>query len=389
MPFEIQLDQLPAGFALSASKAGEEAKVQFAGVATSEDGELLIRYLGTVTDLLSALNAQGQTVRPSQVDNLLAFIRRDKTATVYLNELQLSSKVRMARAIKDGDPVWKDDVIEIAESRLGDVPVPDDAGVVVVVSYGWRKAVLFDYGGLNDRTVRHYDVWPTLGQLVARLLFQERLSISDNDWKQLLAIRWFPFVGLSNAMIQRVLTHARASWGTSELLPDMKAELLGQVEEFLEAWTKLGQFKPHAPLLERAVERFKAEDYVSCTAIIFPRIEGILRAHRTLTAPANGAGQKELAEQAVASVADNPFSLLLPHRFQDYLREVFFANFDEQNATIPVGRNSVGHGVADPADFNLETAMLGILICHQLFYCFPPNEDASGSPGNIVGNAEH
>jgi hypothetical protein len=38
---------------------------------------------------------------------------------------------------------------------------------------------------------------------------------------------------------------------------------------------------------------------------------------------------------------------------------------------LPLSRNSVGHGVAYASEFNLESALIAILVCHQLFYCFP------------------
>ena len=71
---------------------------------------------------------------------------------------------------------------------------------------------------------------------------------------------------------------------------------------------------------------------------------------------------------AVDAKADNEGSLLLPQRFKDYLKDVYFANFDLTKENVPLSRHSVGHGVAKASDVNLKSAVLGILIVHQLFY---------------------
>jgi len=386
VPHEIKLDMLPGGIALQAAKKDERALIQCAGIATSEDGELLIRYLEFAGRMLDQLREHGHSFARSQVDNFLAIIRRDQTTTVYVNELQLVSKVRVARDVEAGTSVFKDDIVDIAEARFDGITIPDDAGVIVVISDGWRKAVLFDFAPLGSTpTARHYDIWPMLGQLLARLGYQELFSISDNDWKALFACRWFPFVGLSNSIIGNLLGHVRAGWGASELLSEIKAELLTKLDRFLGAWKSKQEFSSHVQLLERAAERFKAEDYASCTALVFPRIEGLMRAHHAIAAPSEPRTQSSLSSNAVASLADNPYSLLLPIRFQEYLKDVFFAKFDETQQNIPISRNSIGHGVASAADYNLETAMLGLLICHQLFHSFPPNSTSRGS--DIANNA--
>lgn len=377
MPHEISLDRLPAGLTLHAARGGDTVSVQDAGAATTDDGEVCYQYLGFATELLYELHAAGHSIAPSQVDSFFAIIRRDRSATLYINELPLISTFRISRACEAGEKVTADDVIDFSQSRLGDVHIPPDAGYIAVVSHQWRKGILFDFAPLRHETPpeRDYDVWPILGQIVGRLMFQERLSISRDDWKRLFACRWFPFAGLKNASIQKLLGHVRAEWKVEELLPEFKVELLAKVNCFLESWKNKEQFIGRAPLLDRAVERFEAEDYLSCTSIIYPTIEGILRAHHAIASPNTERKQNALSATAVATVIDNPYSLLLPRRFQAYLCQVFFATFDENSPTIPVSRNSVGHGVASVDDYGLEAALIALLTCHQLYYCFPPDRN--------------
>ena len=61
-------------------------------------------------------------------------------------------------------------------------------------------------------------------------------------------------------------------------------------------------------------------------------------------------------------------SLMLPVRFRRWLREWYFRNFNEKNADVPLSRNSIGHGISAPADYDFHTATLGFLAVDQLFY---------------------
>jgi hypothetical protein len=74
------------GVAAKARRKGETASVRVTGFLSSEDGQELITHLEQFPSTL-LLKAVGTKVPPSHVDNLLAIVRRDKTATVYVNEL--------------------------------------------------------------------------------------------------------------------------------------------------------------------------------------------------------------------------------------------------------------------------------------------------------------
>ena len=118
--------------------------------------------------------------------------------------------------------------------------------------------------------------------MYGQVLFQERLSISDAEWDVLFSTKWFPFVGLSNEKIDALISHIRSGWDPDENLDDIVSETKNRVSQMLESWSKHPSFLPHFGLLERAVERFQNDDPVCCTALLFPRIEGILRTHHSI-----------------------------------------------------------------------------------------------------------
>lgn len=367
MPVEINLGMPPAGYAITGARSGENVAVQFLEFTSTEDGQHFIQRLeGIPSDILKRLSP---SISPSQVDNMLAICRRDGTATVYVNEVVQRARVRASGPVEAGAIVTKNDIVDVDRLEL-DVQISDDAGVVFVFSVGWRKGLFYDFGPIGgpDPQPRQYDLAAMFGQAYCHVLFQERFSISDAEWDALFAAKWFPFTGLRNESIDALISYVRCGWDPDEKLDNLVAELKGRVTQMLDGWRTHSSFAPHIDILQRAAERFQSDDFVSCTGLLFPRIEGILRTHHTSLGTANRPSPENLTETAVASKLNNKKCLLLPHRFAAYLRDVYFANFNPVAQDIDVSRHSVAHGVATASGFNQKSALLGLLVVHQLFY---------------------
>ncbi len=343
MSAEVILDSVPIGIAVESSR-GESVRVQPIGFLSSEDGQQLIRQLEKLPSTL-LMKAVGNRVSPSQVDNLLAIVRRDKTATVYVNELQPQVISKIAKAKARGEPVFMDDIVDITAVELG-VEVPPNAGVVIVFSWGWRKGLFYDFGPLGpNASPREFDLPAVLGELYARLLFQERYRISDNEWARLFECGWFPFAGLGNETIGLMLTHLRAGWDIDELTPRITEEVRGKAPSFLQAWLLHPALASHGPILESAVGHFLSGDHVNCAALLYPQIEGVLRSF------------------PMGAHAGRPGSLLMPHRFEDYLKEVYVPRFNPAACV---------EGQAATAALQQKSATVAILVVHQLFHSFEP-----------------
>ena len=61
-------------------------------------------------------------------------------------------------------------------------------------------------------------------------------------------------------------------------------------------------------------------------------------------------------------------SALLPRRFEQYLLRVFFAPFDQRANTVPLSRNSIGHGIAKPESFDFLNSVLGFMAIDAILY---------------------
>lgn len=364
---QVELGDAPAGYAVTSGRSGEDVLIRFREFTSSEDGQDFIQRLEGIPNKI--LQLLPSPTSPSQVDHMLAVCRRGGKADVYVNELEIRAFFRTARPVKAGAEVTKDDIADVQRLDLG-VSIPDNSGFVFVFSVGWRRGLFYDFGPIAapNPQPRQYDLGAVLGHVYCHVLFQERFGISDTEWNTLMAAKWFPFVGLRNETIDSLISHIRSGWDPDEMLEDIVSEIKSRLPQMLESWRCKSSFLPHMTILERAVDRFQNDDPVSCTALLFPRIEGILRTqHTSLDTPAQPS-PNNLTELAVASKIETPKSLLLPHRFSKYLKDVYFADFDPNAPDIEVSRHSVGHGVATASKFNQKSAVIGLLTVHQLSY---------------------
>ena len=364
--FEIDTGNPLIGFALSSARKGEELPVVYREFTSTEDGQHFINRLENLP--LAFIDGAPSPVRRSQVDNLLAMMHPDGKGTIHLNELEIDLLCRTRGSVRKGAEVYTDDIADIEGLNLS-VGIPDDAGFVFIFSVGWRKGMFFYFGPLRPGgESRDYDTSTALGRCVAHVLFQERFAITEQEWAALFEEMWFPFVGLRDRTKYSLLNHVRSGWKCDDMLDEIVAEVKGQVDNMLRSWRDHRAMSTHIEFLERAVERFLEDDSISCTSILFPRIEGIVRIHSVETGNLGNPRQSELADLAVAAKVENERSLLLPLRFRAYLEDVYFANFNLPKGEVPLSRNSVGHGVASASDVDLKSAVLGLLIVHQISF---------------------
>jgi len=370
MPYTIKFEQPPAGISVSAAREGEMVTIQQIEFTSTEDGQVFIdRLEGFVNDVLTTLRPQ-RDFRPSEVDHLLAVIEKDGKTTVYINEIPQIVSIRINRPCEKGEAIGRNDIVDFGKFCLDGITIPENAGILYLFSIGWRKGLFFDLSSIGPtETIRDYDCETLFGRLHGYVMFQERFAIAEDVWQKLFSLKWFPFAGIKNELIGELLSYIRSNWNpddlTNRVCDDVKTKLTG----FVDAWEKNTVFGPHMEIIRRAVDRFLAEDFISCSGLLYPRIEGLLRSHLTHTQPSSKATQATLSETPIESLRNNFQSLLMPHKFQEYLASVYFASFNPVDISIEISRNSVGHGVASPAEFSKKSALIAILVVQQLYYC--------------------
>lgn len=374
MPFEITLDAPFAGYAMEDATGieGHPSKIAVREFTSSDDGELFVSRLeGIPRIILSKLPADAR-ISPSTLDHLLAIIRPDLRCTVYVNELQPVGKLQSLNDIQEGQAVTENDVADITEFSFENVDVPEDAAVVCVFSAEWRKGFFFDVTPLGPGSpLRDYDLWKLLGSYYAYLTNHSVFNLTEEQWDHLVASEWFPFISLPKDLLRTLVGRARGSGNLDILVPQIATAVEQLLPRMLDRWAASPIFAPHIELLRHAAQEYSSADYVSAVAIVYPRIEGLLRSiHAALGI--EDFGQAALAGRLIEIRKGelHPYSWLLPHQFQAYFEKSYFGNFTP-GSTAKISRNSVGHGVAEFKDFDQKHAAVGFLILDQLYYLVP------------------
>lgn len=375
MKFDIDLGYILAGITAKSCKKGEQVPVIQHEFISSEDGDVFINRLEQFPSLLlNKVRDQHQIIIvQSPIDNMLAVLRQDKKATIYINA-PMKALMQSKKPVSAGQVVYRDDIADVRELVFQDIEIPDGVGVMVLFSVGWRKGLFYDLSSLSDKNrKRDYNLNQLLGGYYAYLSFQERFKISDSEWQSLLQNGWFPFITLKTDLIASIINHNREGWDIDDLLTKIQEDVLGRLPDGLKSWANIKAFAPHMDFISKAAEHYQKNDPISCISVLFPRIEGIMRSFQTIQGQPEKAKQKDLTD-TVLSPGVNPkehnFSPLLPLRFHQYLTEVYFANFDPTRTDNALSRHTVGHGVATKENFNLKGSTLGFLILDQLSYYF-------------------
>lgn len=374
MPYEIKFDMRPAGVCVESIRGPGTVKVQVMGFYSEEDGDELIQQLESFPSQILGMIPARPHIKPNQVQHMLVIIRRDATATVYINELNIRGMVQSKRDIKAGHAVSLDDIADFKRLEFDGVIVPKDAAIIWLFAVGWRRGLFFDFSPLSEESGdRQFDIGPMLGQFYSYLMFQARFKIKDQEWINLFDGQWFPFITLKDATIRKLVTHAANSWPLDDLTEEIAQEVCDTLPLFVARWKSTPSFGDHLTILEKAVEHYSKKDYLSAATMLYPRIEGLLRSYQQQADPAMDKTQKGLSASATkkAEGERHASSPLLPAKFREYLKEVYFAAFDPSDPKIKVSRNSVGHGVASAAVLSQEkSATIALLIVDQLWFNF-------------------
>ena len=165
MPYQIKFDNPPAGYAARSTPEGGEAPVIYCEFLSSEDGMILIKRLEDfVNPILEKVSPQ-VLIKPSMIDHLLLHFDREGNGTVYINELSQVGKAKLKKNVEAGQAIYNDDIVDFTHLEFQGINIPDDHGVLVLFSQGWRKGLYFDYGPIHPQgQPRGYELSSVLGQ---------------------------------------------------------------------------------------------------------------------------------------------------------------------------------------------------------------------------------
>ena len=294
MPVEIDLGIPPAGYAVTSAHASETVGVQFREFTSTEDGQHFIQRLeGFPDNILQKLPAP---IPASKVDHMLALCRRDGSATVYLNELELQASVRASRPTEEGGSRNTRRLRRRRTARAWRGHSQRTWGALFVFSVGWRKGLFYDF-----RAGRWAVSAPTCGGTSPLSLGGVSATSSfrnDSGYRTLSgAICSRPGGFRSPRSAPRRSTSCSATCDpagnrtTSSTISSSKSRAM--FRECCRGWRNHSSLKPHLDIIERAVEGFRNDDdYIGCTGLLYPRIKEIRRTHLDATTGRRDTQQK-------------------------------------------------------------------------------------------------
>jgi hypothetical protein len=375
MPVNIQLDNPPLGYCVDGGVEGETVRIRNKGFLYSENGEEFVTYLEGMSNCYHDAFVKAN-VSESEIDNFLAIVHPDATATVYLNEIQPIPTIRFqgfgAEGIKAGSPITIDNIADVDCLELQDVNglalhIPADCGLSLVLSHRWRKGYYFDYSVFGPHAKpRTDDLPPLLGHFFARLIFQDMFSATPVQWMRLFELGWFPFIGLRHDDRRALL-----KWSGTERMPDSVLDeaartFVASLDQRLAIWANREHLQLRMPFLIQAKARLDADDYLSCINLLYPQIEGVMRGCFVDQSSAGRPNQNTMVAAVAALRSES--SLLLPTRFVEYLLQVYFQDFNERVGNVPLSRHTISHGVSNPADYDFRRAAVAFMVLDQLFF---------------------
>lgn len=365
MKYTRHLDKIPAGFSLSDTKPGERVTVQTREFVSSEDGDHFINRLEIVNEFL---NTPLGVIQPSQVDSLLVIIHPNQNAEVYINQANVIGLALSKKAKEAGEAIYSDDIARISKIEFKDCEIKNTDGVLYLFSRGWRKALFYDFACvIKDMKPRDYDIYKALGIYYEYILFNERFKLLKSVWDELFSSNLFPFILLPENLIKKMVHMVKTQVDLEPLFIEIRKLLISEEKSIMDSFTGKKFYNDQLEFIRIAYKHLNQSDYISCIAVLYPRIEGILRQLFFSIHPSSTTAKQEDQVSAITEKYDSNFGILFPGRFKKYITQCYFRNFNPHDPE-GLSRNTVGHGVAKLEEFNLQGAILGFLILIQIKY---------------------
>lgn len=353
-----------------------------------EEGDL---FVPVVKDFATTSNWYKYEVLAGIVDSLLVHLPKDFNpfaaesmlfishssgkVEVYTKRLEMIYNAISTRAIEKGESVTRKDIKFPVSLDLG-VSIPADVGIIFVSTLRWRRGIFIDHSPLWVPDLpRIYDLNSVLADFHGRLIFEDEIVPTPDDYKELIRNRWFPFYAIPGRLLHELIIHARTSFkdfDTSSFVDEVYTFVLDYCNDgIIDNWKLRTPFKDHSEDLIEGIEKFKTEDWRFCIQTLYPKIEGVMRSNaKSMGRLRKGMSSSYLIDTALEEDLDNYLSTLHALEFSTYLREVYFRNFNNRSLKVVLSRNSLAHGVVDPVEYNKQNAVITVLTLDHLFNAF-------------------
>ncbi len=373
-PLEIycgySLESTPIGFAAETRKGPGRVLVNTCGLITSTDATYFRQAVDMTATALKPYIEQVQFPL-DLVDNCVVAVFPDQRALSWIN-WSTSMKVRLRNSVATGQALRHADIADIQEAWFSNLEVPDCLGILASIQVQWHRLIYFDFSGVHSgemlNRVRAASL--ALASGARSVMFHRRIAAIRSDRvRRLYADGWYPFTRLPEDAIV-AMEKAYSSDGAIDYA------FQGQIKEYLndsrlsqmlEGWLAHSTASPRRGKLERAVDRYLSQDWISCAHILAAELTGLLDdffadGKRTSQADILGKIAKRIA------YSDRDTALIIPEEFATYLAQGTLAGFEPDQKVLPFGRHTVAHGRLGADQFSESRCIQMLLVIDELFF---------------------
>lgn len=338
------------------------------GFFTSDDGAILYTYLDGLFDCFRPA-LRGAGIREEAIDNCLINIVDNTSATIWVNFATRLQTIAKA-AITAGQEATLNNIADVREASFPEFEMPTRGAIAYTFQHGWRRGLYFDFSMIHEEPNRALEDFSSLaGSLHAALIFRERIKMEPEVLGRMFTTGWFPFIRLPHDLALGLYRHFELGWDHSSVESEIVRVVGPSLPSLLESWSRKAPFAPHLDIITQAVRHFVNGDYAATSALVLPKIEGILR---TLNL-GRGArpSARDLRDNLLARVRTQVtgVSAFLPEAFVRYLEDFYYAGFNLDTNELPPSRHAFMHGVGPDRELAKPAYALKLLLAiDQLFF---------------------
>jgi hypothetical protein len=368
---EIPTTQVIAGFACARAKPQAEVPVSMKGLVTSDDGDLIHANLeglfsGAVGD---AIRARGRN--PELVQSILYYRGEPDRVVLWLDcPIVVKALFKGARELPMGSPAFTDEFADICKVTIDGIDLPRHGQYAYTFSHRWRRALIYDFGESLD-TYRSHElkIAEDLATAFKYMWFRTRFRMDIAVLTPMFEDGWYPFARLPEDLATELYQDYEQGVSTDHTVKTILTHLGQQTfRNIAPGWYRRAALAPHQEFINRAIDRYAEQDYISSVCILSPRLEGVLRYLYAERQQERRPGQNSLLSHLTSAMLTKrgAFSIFFPQRFEDYLRRAFFSDFDLNQNLLPFSRHTVAHGVIQSTDCNQVRAIQLLLTLDQI-----------------------
>jgi len=358
-----------AGFSVTNVEKGNYFWLLVKGSITSDQPEFHT-YIEQFESVL--LNKAG--VLPNSVYQFLAVIHEDLSSDLYINDFMVEIELMAKRDIQKAEHVALTDIADIRKLRFPEISVAPTDRVIYCFKGNWKFGLFFDL--TRELNVDQMEL--DLGQLFRLLAFQhvyESLE-SESQFEAMKKDGWFPFIEIAGHEYKILLRCYENKFNFESQIDEIvKSFDQKRIEKITSKWWRKQIFAEKKDTLQAGVNAFlrgDKEGNISCIKTLLSEAEGIMRIQYLRD---TGRGKNTRVQELLTYIVEigrkksgSNYSLFLPAKFFEYLRDVTFAQFDLEADKVDLSRHSSSHGVAKPESYTGAKALQAILILDQLYF---------------------